>query len=332
MRILLLSIAASLAVLTATTSTHAHGFGTPRGPVVVAHPGPHPVVVAPRNVVVAPRPVVVTPRPVVVNRPPVVVHAPPHVVTPGWHAGVATGPFGAVAAPRPHVAFPHATGYVHPTILSNRAAFVRSNYHGPRFSPRWYGLHPRAWAPARWGLGGLWALPAWTTIAPFCGIGAAPILYDYGSNVVLDNGSVYVNGAPTATAPQYADQAIALCNQGVAATVSNDEQWQPLGVFGVTQADDQPAQDVFQLAVNRAGIIRGNYINTTTNETKPVEGAIDRATQRVAWLIDDRRSVVYETGLNNLMQPVTSVLVHYGDEQTVQMSLVRIEQPPEAPR
>src|SRR5262249_37247542 len=157
-----------------------------------------------------------------------------------------------------------------------------------------------------------------------------PIPYDYGSNLVIDNGTVYLNGAPTVSAPQYADQAIALCNQGIGATVSKDEPWQPLGVFGLTQADDQPAQDIFQLAVNRAGIIRGNYTTTATNDTKPVEGAIDRATQRATWLIDDRRSVVYETGLNNLMQPVTSVLVHSGDEQTVQMSLVRIEQPPEA--
>jgi hypothetical protein len=37
---------------------------------------------------------------------------------------------------------------------------------------------------------------------------------------------------------------------------------------------------------------------------------------------------VYETGIGNLTQPQTAVLVHFGTESTQQWTLVRMEQPP----
>jgi len=48
---------------------------------------------------------------------------------------------------------------------------------------------------------------AWAPVAAFCGIAAAPILYDYGSSVFVDNNNVYLNSAPVATSEQYAIQA-----------------------------------------------------------------------------------------------------------------------------
>jgi hypothetical protein len=38
---------------------------------------------------------------------------------------------------------------------------------------------------------------------------------------------------------------------------------------------------------------------------------------------------VYETGLGNLSQPETQVLVHFGKERTQQWTLVRLEPPKE---
>ena len=38
-------------------------------------------------------------------------------------------------------------------------------------------------------------------------------------------------------------------------------------------------------------------------------------------------NIVFETGLNNLTEDETTVLVHYGKDRTRQMGLVHIEQP-----
>jgi hypothetical protein len=58
-----------------------------------------------------------------------------------------------------------------------------------------------------------------------------------------------------------------------------------------------------------------------------VYGSIDPKTQRVAWSAGDKKTVVFETGLNNLTQDQTTVLVHFGNDQTEQMMLVRLNEP-----
>jgi hypothetical protein len=48
-------------------------------------------------------------------------------------------------------------------------------------------------------------------------------------------------------------------------------------------------------------------------------------TQRAVWSIGDKKTVVFEAGLNNLTQDRAAVLVHYGTDRTQQMLLVRLE-------
>ena len=55
-----------------------------------------------------------------------------------------------------------------------------------------------------------------------------------------------------------------------------------------------------QLAVNKQGIIRGNYTDTVTNKTQLVHGSVDKKTQRVAFTVGDNTTTVVETGLYNL--------------------------------
>jgi hypothetical protein len=43
--------------------------------------------------------------------------------------------------------------------------------------------------------------------------------------------------------------------------------------------------------------------------------------QDVAWSIGDKKTTVFEAGLNNLTQEQTTLLVHYGKERTRQMIL-----------
>jgi hypothetical protein len=102
---------------------------------------------------------------------------------------------------------------------------------------------------------------------------------------------------------------------------------QPLGVFGLIQEDEKTAQRIFQLAVNKDGVVRGNYYDAVADNTLPVVGSVDKKSQRVAWSIGEKMDIVFETGLSNFTKDDSTVLVHYGKESTQQMILVRLEEP-----
>jgi hypothetical protein len=196
------------------------------------------------------------------------------------------------------------------------------------FTPAWYQTHRAVWVAPTWPAGyNVWRAPVWATTAAFVGIAAAPVVYDYGSTVVYQSNTVYVNGDPVATAAQYAAQADQIAAAGLRAAPADTDDWQPLGVFGLLQVDERKAQRIFQLAVNKAGVVRGNYYDAVADSTLPVAGGVDPKSQRVAWSIADKKDIVFETGLANLTQNETTVLVHYGTEGTDQMVLVRLEQP-----
>lgn len=95
----------------------------------------------------------------------------------------------------------------------------------------------------------------------------------------------------------------------------------------MVQGDEKDANNVFQLAINKDGIIRGNYYNGLTDTTVPVSGSVDKNALRAAWIIGDKKDVVYETGVGNLSQAETSMLVHQGKDRTQQWTLVRLEPP-----
>ena len=86
----------------------------------------------------------------------------------------------------------------------------------------------------------------------------------------------------------------------------------------------QKSDKTIQLAVNRDGIVRGNYSDGLTNEVKQLEGSIDQETQRVAIRFVDNLDMVAEMGLYNLTEDVSSMLVHFGADNTEQRGLIRI--------
>jgi len=237
----------------------------------------------------------------------------PELRTYGYHGPIALG---------------HATHYWGPAYLGSQAAYIRRSFVRPVYTPDWYRLHTGAWVARRWRVPNFWVAPVWPALALYCGINDPPIYYDYGASLVINNNNVYWNGEEIATADQYATQAIAYSDAGRLANPDPNEEWQPLGVFGLIQGQEQQAQQTFQLAVDRAGIVRGNYYDANVDNTLPVYGSVDPRTQRIAWSVGDKKTVVFETGLNNLLQPQTAVLVHHGTEQTVQMMLIRLDQPP----
>src|SRR5436305_204253 len=78
-------------------------------------------------------------------------------------------------------AYGHRTNYVSSSTMHARAGYVRTGTTYPYFGRGWVAAHPLPWAPVRWAAASYWLTPAWTTVGPWCGITAEPIVYDYGS-------------------------------------------------------------------------------------------------------------------------------------------------------
>jgi hypothetical protein len=213
--------------------------------------------------------------------------------------------------------------------LVNQGNLVRNNFnHFNSFHGNWWGRHPGAWRAARWTTAAaIWGAASWAACSSWCGYPAEPVYYNYGSNVVYEGDTVYLNGDAIATALQYTQQAATIADTGREAQASKEEEWLSLGVFAMVQGEQVDGNDLFQLAVNKSGTIRGNYYNALSDTTMPAYGSADKKTQRAAWTIGDRKDTVYETGFANLTKPETTMLVHFGKDRTQQWTLVRVEQP-----
>jgi hypothetical protein len=167
----------------------------------------------------------------------------------------------------------------------------------------------------------------WPALATFVNIAAPPEYLDYGNTIVYQNNNVYVNGTDAGTAEQYNQQAINLATTGQEAKAPKTDKWQSLGVFSLVQGDDKTSNTMFQLAVDKNGVIRGNYYDALMGTSSEVYGSVDPKTQRAAWTIGKNLNTVFETGLYNLTKEETPVLVHFGKDKTQQWLLVRVEQP-----
>jgi hypothetical protein len=154
-----------------------------------------------------------------------------------------------------------------------------------------------------------------------------PVAYDYGGNVVAQPNAIYVNGDAVATPQEYEQQSSEIAGAGQSAQPAADSKWLPLGVFAVVEGDATTSDDIFQLAVNPQGIVRGNYHNVRTDQMETITGSVDKKTQRTAWTIGDDQTPVYEAGLSNLTKDITPILVQNATGEPHQMSLIRLPQP-----
>jgi len=212
--------------------------------------------------------------------------------------------------------------------LVNQGNAVRNNFqHRDCFHGGWWAQYPGAWRAAAWTTAAaVWRASTWNNCYAFCGYPAEPVYYDYGSNVVYEGDTVIVNGDSVGTQTQYAEQAIALADSGKQAEASKEEEWLPLGVFAMVQGEGTDGNDLFQLAVNKSGVIRGNYYNALSDATLPVYGSVDKKTQRAAWTVGDRKEPIYEAGFANLTKAETPMMVHFGKTRSQQWTLIRIEE------
>jgi hypothetical protein len=209
-------------------------------------------------------------------------------------------------------------------------AYAGLGWHYPYYGSTWYAGYANAWPATNMMYGSVYANPGYSAAAGQMGLAGQPAAYDYGSNVVVQPDAVYVNGDSVGTPQQYADQANQIASNGRSAQPDPSTKWLPLGVFAVVEGNATSSDDVFQLAVSPEGLIRGNYNNVKSKQVETISGAVDKTSQRAAWTIGNDKTPVYDAGLANLTKNSTPILVELGGGQTHQLTLVRLQPPPQA--
>jgi len=223
----------------------------------------------------------------------------------------------------------HQTEAVSGGVYAARGATVRSSYNGyGMYGDAWHAANPGAWAATGWKAGYAWTPATWPTVGASMGwaAGVQPVAYDYGNNVTYRDDHVYYGSEPVATADQYYQQASKLAQSASTADAKANE-WIPLGVFAFVQKEQSDAHYVMQLAVNKSGAIGGNYSDVVSGTNVPIQGAVDKKSQRAAWTVGKNKNTVCETGIYNLTQDETPALLHLGKDKTQQWLLVRLKQP-----
>ncbi|MBS1954264.1 MAG: hypothetical protein JST89_08760 [Cyanobacteria bacterium SZAS-4] len=240
----------------------------------------------------------------------------------------------------------YANGYAH--------GYANGFYHGS------WG-YPGAWGCPGWSEGAAWTFMGVSALTSFLGIGMMAAASSHGgggsknsgnvTNVTYEGDNVYINGQPSGTAAQYYDSAQQLAGQACQQPAYNNyssyyanlpngtqtntdngpqadanEKWEPLGVFALAEPGQTESNMLFQLAINQAGIIRGNYMNQLTNEKSQIYGALDKKTQRISWTIGQNNTTVFDTSLSTLVKDDSQVLVHYSPTNTQEMALIRMSQ------
>lgn len=237
----------------------------------------------------------------------------------------------------------------------DRGDRIRSNFRrGDYFTTSWwrgrpvigFGFGPQVGYGGRgsWGYqpwlgyqpyGYWWGRPSWQSLAGwFGGYGGYgwndPYYYDYGpgGNVVYYTDYVAVNGQNVGTPSSFYEAARDLASVDPSELDANDRDWQPLGTFSMAVRQDEVDPDrVVQLAVNKQGVVSGTVFNRKSGNLYNVQGRIDPATQRVAFTIGNDRNTVFETGLYNLTQDQTPILVHFSARQQETYMLARLPEP-----
>ena len=205
-------------------------------------------------------------------------------------------------------------------ILGNT---IRHDYVSPANS-QWYNNWGGVVIGAATGAFSPWTPASWTTVNNWFGTTWPATSYDYGDELTYQGGNVALNGQPIATTAQYSQSANDLVTQGQQQP-PKDAKWLPLGVFSAIRGDETKSDMLMELAVDKEGTVRGSYYNTGDKNSQPIDGAVDTKTQRIAWIVADRKNIVFDTGIYNLTKEETPILVHFGQDKTEQWTLVRIK-------
>ena len=188
---------------------------------------------------------------------------------------------------------------------------VRNSFEHPNvYNQQWHDDHPDAWRATNWPADNAWAAASMADIASHCGYPATPVSYGYGNNVTNQGGNVLVDGQNVGTSEEFSQQAADLAVAGQKSEASADDEWLPIGVFALVRSEEQHAQLTVQLAINKQGILRGNYTDLVSDHTLPIQGSTDKQTQRSAWTVGNNKNFYIEAGLSNLASGEAPALIH----------------------
>lgn len=164
------------------------------------------------------------------------------------------------------------------------------------------------------GNGNAWKYASWGALASWNNWGwSEPYYYDYGTD--------------TNTSYAYADQVQEITSAPVQS--NQNAEWLSLGVFSVSKenAADFTPNFYMQLALDKNGNIDGTLYNTTTDKAYPLEGLVDKETQRAAWMMSNSQNApIIETGIYNLTKDQAQAKVTFADGSTKNILLVRLKQ------
>ena len=207
---------------------------------------------------------------------------------------------------------------------------IRQNFRNySAFTRDWFGQYPSAWYTRGYARN-IWTPAGWEDINAWFGGQWQPYDYTYGNELTYENDDVCVDGHPISTANKYYQSAMAIAQSGERANLSREAvpgSWLPLGVFNLIPKGAKSSPMMIQLAVNRDGIIRGNYFDPPARNMQLIQGAIDKDTERAAWVVADRTSIIFDSLAINLTKNETPILVHVGKDKPEQWILVRLYQP-----
>lgn len=183
------------------------------------------------------------------------------------------------------------------------------------FTADWYAEHPNAWRYTHpyaglWGVAGTAGLAAWLGYS----IGAGS------SSAATSTATTTTEG----TATESSASAEATASAETPAEPPADLEWMPLGVFATGPKGVEHAHIYLQLAVSRAGEIKGNYYDAVSDATQPVTGSIDRETRKATWSVG--KGATFATTLEALTQTPSDVTMKTGSV-TQTWELVAMEQP-----
>lgn len=212
--------------------------------------------------------------------------------------------------------------------LRVQANAARANFHDYNiFGRDWFAQHPGAFSTRGYARS-VWAPATWSDVNAW--LGELPLYdYTYGKELTYEGDKVCLDGRQIATAGKYYESAVAIAQTGEQANQSAGN-WLPLGVFEAIPAGAKSSKMLFQLALNKAGIIRGNYFDPPAKNIQFIQGAIDKDTERAAWVVADRKNIVFDCLLSNLTKSETPVLAHMGEDNPERWVLIRLNQPTDA--
>lgn len=199
-------------------------------------------------------------------------------------------------------------------VGAERAAFYNrhpgyNNWFNSDFNSR-YNRHPAYW-DAR---ADYWRRNAWGDYNSWLGYGwGSPYYYDDSDGLYYsyDNYQPQTSAAPAAPA-----------------TIPQPNEWYPIGIFALSSSPETSSTSnfIYQLAVNQQGQVDGTLYNTSTNLVYDVEGTLNKETQVVSFRVANDTAPIMSTGLFNLTQEQTSILVQFVNGSQETWTLTRLNE------